>query len=176
VKGVDVKLEVIAHGAMAAFRRMSELDKAKVFRGLKLPTRIDQRQHHQAERAPSARWPALAPSTIERNKYARATKGRKRAIGKGRGQRWRKSLGRISAVMGRKLLRRLPGAILASVTSRSLIWRSRVGWASVHQFGGRAGNGARIPQRQFLWISPWLERTAREHFEKALVATFTRGL
>ncbi len=166
MKALDVKATVRITGPLTVFDHLRRIDLRKTFRELGKPTRIDQRQHHVAERGPAHRWPALAASTIARNRYPRATKGRKRA-----GGRWRKKLPSISAVMGRKLLRRLPAALISRASSHSLIVFSRVRWSGVHQEGGRAGHGARIPQRQFLWISPWLVRYAIAAFERALAAT-----
>jgi len=51
-----------------------------------------------------------------------------------------------------------------TLTRTSIEMRARGPWAGVHQFGGTAGRGAKIPQRTFLWASDRLV----EHFASSL--------
>jgi phage gpG-like protein len=44
----------------------------------------------------------------------------------------------------------MPGSIRATVGSGSLQVFSEIEWAAVHNDGGTAGHGAKIPQRTFL--------------------------
>lgn len=53
----------------------------------------------------------------------------------------------------RRLLGRLSSATVTRVTAKGLVLESKVKWSAIHQEGGQAGNGARIPQRTFLWWS-----------------------
>jgi len=166
VRLADVRAHVYVGDVVKMFRRLGNLDTKRVFSELRGPARFDQRKHDQEETGPSRHWPALAPSTIARNRYARTTVTR---TGKNKGKRrtaqkaWRRSY-------ARKLLGRLPNALRVNVSVRSLVIRSRgrpkVGY--IHQAGGIAGHGARIPRRQYLWISPWLGEQARKAFERAL--------
>lgn len=94
------------------------------------PLRTDQREHQKRRRGPDGPWPGPAASTLRRR--ARARKKRRRR--------------------GRPL-GRLPGVLTVRVLGRdTLVARSRVAWAYVHQEGGRVGRGARIPARPFLYF------------------------
>lgn len=39
---------------------------------------------------------------------------------------------------------------------------SKVPWAGIHQYGGTAGHGAKIPARPFLWFSQKFLKQAKE--------------
>jgi phage gpG-like protein len=52
-----------------------------------------------------------------------------------------------------RLLGRLPTSYALTVGRRSVSVVSSVRWSAVHQQGGTAGHGARIPARPFLWVS-----------------------
>lgn len=62
-------------------------------------------------------------------------------------------LGRAEERSGKKL-GRLRASIVSSFTEDGLTIESRVPWASVHNEGGTAGNGAVIPARPFLFMTP----------------------
>jgi hypothetical protein len=141
------------------FDRLRKVDIKDAFLELRGPAVFDQRHHWRKDEAPDGRWPGLAASTLERR-----TRKRGRAKN-GRQQSW-----------PRKLLGRFPTAMQSIATTRSLIVRSRVKrFSMVHQEGGRAGHGARIPRRQYMWISDWLRAQAVERFKKALVLAARRG-
>ena len=143
-----------------AFDRIAKLDVKKTFRDLIGPTRFDQRHHWRKDEAPDGHWPGLAPSTLER-------RSRPRGINRktGRRQSWPK-----------KLLGRFPTALQAIPSSKSLIMRSRVKrFSMIHQQGGTAGHGARIPRRQYLWVSDWLKGQLKIYFERALAKAANRG-
>lgn len=146
---IGIKANVKVTGLEAAMRRLSGLEKKKVYSDLRGPARFDQNHHDRYEEGPDGRWPSLHPSTVRR--YARLAKAKRRRA------------------KPRKLLGRLPRAVKAVVSNQSLIIRSRVPWSGVHQAGGRAGRGSRIPRRQFLWISDWLIEQAKKAFRKALL-------
>lgn len=55
---------------------------------------------------------------------------------------------------GSKILGRLSSSIEAEVTSDTLRVYSRVPWSGVHNEGGTAGHGAKIPKRTFLEWTP----------------------
>jgi hypothetical protein len=154
---IDVKVVVKIGGVRDMFSRLAAVKVREVFKELRKPALIDQRQHDQAARGPDGRWPPLAASTLARRARMTKTKsGRKRKPN--------------------KLLGRLPKAMQSIVNTRSLIVRSRVKWSLAHQRGARVGNGAILPRRQFMWISDWLRRHAKEAFVRALVAAGRRSL
>lgn len=68
----------------------------------------------------------------------------------------------------RRLLGRLPSATFTRVTRASLVVQSRAKWSQIHQQGGRAGNGARIPARRFLWWSDAILEEAQKQIVAAL--------
>jgi len=126
------------------FDRLRRTDSRKVFGASRRPMRDDVRDHAKQQSGPSGRWSPRAASTVER-----ASHGRRRG---GRG----------------KLLGRLPRAIVVKATADSVRAESVVRWSQVHNLGGRAGKGARIPARRFMWISKALKKTVRDLFKAAL--------
>lgn len=140
----DIYATIRLGGLVAAFEHMRKLDIKAVFLKFRKPMHYDQRDHRDRQRGPNGPWQQLAASTKAR--YAR--EGRRR---------------------NRRILARLPNARYTIVTSRSIRMRSRVRWSLAHQDGPtRVGHGARLPQRQFLWISKRLMQEARRYFNLAL--------
>jgi phage gpG-like protein len=90
--------------------------------------RGDIKAHRVAQAGPDGSWPARSPRT------------RVRASSKRRAR-------------PRKLLGKLPTALTTISARDRVAMRSRVAWSDVHQSGGTAGHGARIPKRPFLWAS-----------------------
>lgn len=124
---------------LAAFDRMerrAERGRA-FFTELKTPAKADIRDHQKRREAPGGtRWPG----------YALSTRARRR--------------------VGRRLLKRLPGILKSYVDEDDLTLRSPVDWAPAHIKGGVAGNGARIPRRDFLWFKrEFLEKVKAEFAE-----------
>lgn len=151
---IDVKVTVNLGGAFRMLSRMQRIDVRKTFKRVEPSARHDQQQHDRALEGPDGRWPQLAASTIERRTRPR---GRDK---KGRNRSW-----------PTKLLGRMPKSIQSITSSKSLIIRSRVKkFSMVHQAGGIVGHGARIPRRQYLWISQWLKDRTRIEFMRALAA------
>lgn len=150
---VDVRAVVYLGSVRSLFARLSRLQVKKTFNELKGPAVFDQRHHWNKIEAPWGKWPPLAPSTLER-------RTRPRGIDRKRGKRrsWPK-----------RLLGRFPTAVKSIASGKSLVVESRVKrFSMIHQRGGVAGHGARIPSRQYLWISDWLLRQAEKAFVKAL--------
>lgn len=148
----DVSCTVNIKQVIRAFDRIERIDTRKVFLELRGPARFDQRHHWRKDEAPDGHWPGLAASTIarRRNKRGRDKQGRNRS--------WPK-----------KLLGRFPNALQSIAKTGSLVIRSRVKrFSMVHQAGGRAGHGARIARRQYLWWSDWMKVQAVKAFRKAL--------
>lgn len=127
------------------------------FRQLRKPMRGDQRQHARDERGPDAAWPPRSPLTEARrrarNRRLRTTKAM-RTIGLGKFTRTRAT--------PKQILGRLPSALIVTAGELFVRATSRVPWSGIHQFGGRANHGARIPARPFLWLSDDLVETARQ--------------
>ena len=97
------------------------------FQALLPELRKDQRDHVRQRQGPEQRWPALSSATV-----AKPRAKRKRA---------------------RKLLGRLTTAVQYRAGTDAARATSRVRWSGIHQDGGRAGHGAEIPARPFLWLS-----------------------
>jgi phage gpG-like protein len=149
---VDVHAVVYLGSVRSLFVRLSRLDVKKTFNNLKGPAVFDQRHHWRTDEAPWGNWPGLAPSTLERRTRKR---GRDK---KGRNRSWPK-----------KLLGRFPTAVKSTASGKSLVVESRVKrFSMIHNRGGIAGHGARIPSRQYMWISPWRLQQVEKHFTKAL--------
>jgi hypothetical protein len=148
----DVHATVRIGSVRDLFTRLARIDVRRVFEDLRGPAVFDQRHHWRKDEAPFGRWPGLAASTLERRSRPRGRDKR------GRNRSWPK-----------KLLGRFPTAVQSIASARSLVVRSRVKRFSwIHQAGGRAGHGARIPSRQYMWISSFLREDARRLFQKAL--------
>ncbi len=139
-------------GVRDLLSRLSRVEIRRVFEDLRGPAVFDQRHHWRKDEAPFGRWPGLATSTLERRTRRRGRDKR------GRNQSWPK-----------KLLGRFPTAVQSIASAKSLVVRSRVKkFSFIHQAGGRAGHGARIPSRQYMWISSYLREDARRLFQRAL--------
>jgi phage gpG-like protein len=156
---LDVKATVRLSGVYDLLGRLARIDTRKVFTELKGPATFDLRHHWRKDEAPQGHWPGLAASTL-----ARRTRRRGRDKN-GKNRNWPK-----------KLLGRFPTAIQHIVSKHSLVVRSRVKrFSMIHQAGGVAGHGARIPSRQYMWISKFLGEQARKAFVRALQAVANRG-
>lgn len=106
---------------------------ASVMRDFRREARADQLEHGKKRQESSgSKWAPRATSTVQ-------GRGAKRAR-----MRKRRPLGRLSS------------AIDVKASARGMVVTSRVKWSGVHQDGGVAGHGARIPKREFLWWSPSL--------------------
>ena len=63
---------------------------------------------------------------------------------------------------GAKILGRLATSIFPTVTPTSLTLTSRPEWSSIHNEGGTAGHGAKIPKRTFLeWTPERLQKISK---------------
>lgn len=95
------------------------------FLELLISARREVRDHQRDRRGETSRWPNRARST---------------QISHGKGPRAR-------------LLGRLPWAWKSTASADGLLMRHMVPWSGVHDRGGVAGRGARIPRRQFSYLS-----------------------
>jgi len=117
-----------------------------VFSQLRKTMREDQRDHARKKQGAEGHWPPRKKLTSGTKKAARYNH--------------------------RKLLGRLPTAISIRANSDRIVAVSKVAWSSIHQEGGRAGKGAHIPKRQFLWISDALLKTAADLATEHVVGGF----
>lgn len=145
-----------------ALRSMGNMeDAAKRLRpawaSLRRPMRDDQRDHAKAQAGPNGKWPRNSPKTIERARQMK--RGRRKAKKRAKGRR--KETVKFTNKRGRRQFR--ASRLLGSLPNRTVQVQqlggdglrafSRVPWSGVHQEGGRAGRGSRIPARPFLWLS-----------------------
>lgn len=125
----------VVNGIKAMEKRGHSLGPA--FERLKKPLRDDQQNHARGQEGPESKWPARKSTRVGKTK-----RGKRKKV--------------------RKLLGRLPKAVKYAVSVDSVAAISRVDWSAIHQEGGTAGRGARIPARPFLWLSNELLRVADE--------------
>ncbi len=135
--------KVDTKGFLAGVRRLQKTDGRKVFRFAKKPMRMDLRDHSKKMTDDGARWQPRAQSTLDR-------RGRKRGGKRG------------------KLLGRLPAAFKITSGSEYVRATSLVRWSKVHNEGGRAGHGAQIPKRKFMWLSQVLIYAVRDLWTQAM--------
>lgn len=117
------------------------------FSVLKQPLRLDQRDHAKKRQGPHGPWAPQAASTRAR----RLSSPKHRA---------------------KRLLGRVPGAVTYTSTSDSVSGTSRLAWSGVQADGGVVGHGARLPAREFLWISNAMLITAENVLGSALVLAY----
>jgi phage gpG-like protein len=117
---------------------MAQAGKSRAgLQALKAPIKQDQKEHAQAQEGPEGKWKPRSPASVARAKLGRGAGSKRRMRGP-----------------NRKLLASLPRrTIQVKVQARRIIVLSKVPWAGVHQHGGTAGRGAKIPARPFLWFS-----------------------
>ncbi len=140
------------------------IDLRPAFRKLRTPLRKDQREHMRAQSGPGGKWPNLAPSTRAKRLKMGGVRGALTKKGKLRKGAKRK----LNFMLSSKLLK---GAKI-KVRPKSIEIRSKVKWAGIHQEGGRAGRGAQLPARTFMWISDELGRRAVALFREHLASAF----
>jgi phage gpG-like protein len=128
---------------------------APAFRELRRPLRGDQREHAKDQRGPDGSWPPRSPFTEARQR------ARNRAIRRSKAAKTIAIATTKRRSTPARILGRLPGAIKLVTGELFVRAVSRVPWSGVHQFGGRAGRGVRIPARPFLWLSDGLLELAR---------------
>ena len=117
-----------------------------VMKSLTKPLRDDQKNHKRAQSGPSGSWARRSEATI-------AAKHGKRKL-------------------PRTILGRLPTAVSYKTTPSSVTGTSRVRWSGAHQDGATVGHGARLPAREFLWISDEMMTLADNEIADAMVRAF----
>jgi hypothetical protein len=127
------------------------------FRELRKPMRGDQRAHAKAEEGPDGRWPPRSPLTEARRKT------------KNRAIRQTKALRTIALgafkrrSTPKRILGRLPAAMVITVGDLFIRASSRVPWSIAHWIGDRVGHhrSVQLPVRVFYWLSDDLIEKAR---------------
>lgn len=91
------------------------------------PVRKDLRDHANKQAGPDGSWPGYAETTKKRQ-----AEGRKKP---------------------RRLLGRLPGAVRSTMNRTRLLFTWRTKWAEAQRIGGTVGHGARLPARDWAFVS-----------------------
>ena len=153
-----------------AMRKMERAgaDPRKVWRVLRKPLRKDQKEHMRAgEDSKGSKWKPLAASTIQ----GRLSKGGRAGKFTKRGKMKKKTSRGLSRVLSKKLV---TGAKV-KITRGSIKITSIVPWAGVHQKGGRAGRGSRIPAREFFYVGDGLIRQTSRALAKHISEAYNKG-
>lgn len=152
--------------ALGDFARMEAAAKRlrPAWSSLRRPMRDDQADHAKAQAGPDGKWPKNSAKTVERRRQA--ARGRRRAM----------KAAKTKAKFSNKRRQFRAGRLLGSLPNRTvkvqqlgsdgLLAISKVKWSGVHQEGGRAGRGSRIPARPFLWLSDRFKRQVVEAIEQ----------
>lgn len=167
---IEVDLSDVLRGF--ALMKARGADLSPVMRDVKEWLKPEIAEHFQEQEGPEGTWPAWAASTVERRSFARGSgyvrkRGKKREGRAGsrfkrRQLKWNRTpLGRFGQVR----------SYVFRMTSQSITMQARGAWAGIHQFGGIAGHGARIPARPFLWVGDELV----ERFGRAVMIHIVEG-
>jgi phage gpG-like protein len=141
---------------------------APAFRELRKPLRLDQRDHARGEKGPGGKWPARSALTEER----RTAKNRRVRLTKAMQSIAPKKLRHRSTP--KRLLGRLPAAVIYATGELFVRATSRVAWSGVHQEGGSVGRGSKIPARPFLWLSEVILDKAKQTLAAFVVKGWKR--
>ena len=153
---VTLEFEDIEKGFRAMQARA--IDPRNLFKRQRPLLKDDQKEHFENLEGTTSQWPPRASSSIRRargNKKKSFTKrGRLRKAAK---RRLRNQLGRLKTFWKFR------------VTPQFLEIASGAQWAGIHQAGGVAGHGSRIPQREFVWISDDILRQFQDDYLNELI-------
>lgn len=166
--------EVDLREVTGAFRKQlrAAKDLRPVWREIRTPFRRAQAQHIRDQRGPDGPWPKLARSTVAKRMKA-VTSQRKNFTKRGR---MRKPVARR---LSRVLTRRLVNRMKFRARPREAELEGRYGVVGgVHQLGGRAGKGARIPARTYMYPDARIVRLTVDAINRHMIKAFvpTRGL
>jgi len=117
---------------MDAMRRRA-LELREFWEAVKPIAKADLEQHFEDAEGPDGPWEGRAATTKERRPRLR-----------------------------RKLLGRLKTAWRSVIGEHALVLYPAIFWAGVHDQGGEAGHGARLPARPFAWISDETQDVVRD--------------
>lgn len=164
IVNVTIDFGDVDRGFDAMARRGNTL--GTVFQALKVPAKQDLSSHAARAMGRDGPWP--------RRSVATAMKAEQRAavvrVSRRSRSKWTRKAGvkltttRISRV--RRLLGTLPTSTRISVRgNHTLVEKSAIKWADVHNSGGVAGRGAVQPRREFLWFSDRFLEVMRDAIE-----------
>lgn len=141
-------------GALGALERVraAGMDTRPAFKAMRQPLRADLRAHAKAQEGPDGgKWPKRKPP-----RRLKARDGERRALARKR---------------SRRVLGKLPNATGFQVERRAIVAFSKVKWARAHREGLVVGHGAKMPKRDWLWISGAMKSKAigilHDHVRKA---------
>ncbi len=139
----------------------------QVFRDLRPRLREDLVEAAEKETGPSGAWPRRAPTT-EKQKTLHAP-----TVRSARGKTRRASGPARQVARGStRLLGRLPDTVPVTTRGLSVGAKSSVKWAGIHNDGGVAGHGARIPKREFVFLSRDFLDDAVDAIEKRFISVW----
>lgn len=141
--GLDLNIDVDTRSFDTTTRRFARKAKnmTRVMRELKPLLKQDQQINTRMR---------IGPDNTRFDRRSAATRARNRWKRKGKRQRKGPMVD----------FRRLSGALQLGYGRDFVVARSRVPWSSVHQTGGRVGNGTVLPERPYLYVSEKLQRIA----------------
>lgn len=141
-------------------RRRAELGR-DFFIALKPDARSDLAMRRHQRKGPSGAWPPPSRKTrvyeAKRDLGGRFMQGRTRRKGKPG------TLGKLTRSWSVK------------ADDNGIHFLSKVPWADVHNSGGIAGKGARMPKREFGYFSPEFVEHASRKYVSYVVAPFDKG-
>jgi hypothetical protein len=154
-----VELKDVEDGLFGLSKRATEL-KQGFWRGAKASARYDLKQHGLQTMGPNGAWPGLSKASQERNDLITSGGSRSR-----RGGRKRSPLGRPREILLGNL-GKITTAWKTFEDPEQLKFRQMVDWADVHNSGGVAGRGARMPSREFAYFSEKFQKRIVRRWEK----------
>jgi hypothetical protein len=135
-----IRLHEVQAGLHGMLRQAESTAARSFFESVRKPAQQDLREHQKERKGEVGAWPALDPATMRNRQLARARR-------KGRKPGRRRRAPGIARMLGV-----VPQAWKAFVSEDGLLLRNMVRWAGVHDEGGRAGKGATMPRRQFVYF------------------------
>jgi phage gpG-like protein len=157
----DLDLRQLDKGFAAMIRAAKNLK--PVWRRIQPMLETDQLEHFTEQAGSGGAWPPLSASTLGRRKSNSSSRAKRR----GRNPPKRTS----GKIFGNKM----PSAFEILMWPREIAAISKIEWADVHQFGGTAGRGAKIPQREHLWLSERFLARALPEIRKFVCKKFGRS-
>lgn len=143
----------------------------KVMRQLRGDLRADLKRHAERESSPDGKWPRRAPSTLRRilkraSRHTYVNRERRKRGMSGPLQQGTSVTRLVTDLLGKLPLGRAGSRMRTAVIGGDeLIAKSparKRPVPGIHNVGGSAGRGSRIPARQFVFMSENFLETARE--------------
>lgn len=165
---IDVEATIDSRQVEAALDRLQRAGKnlRPVFTKARKALRKDIAEHADREEGPTGRWQRLSAWTVLKLQARAGRQGTKRRSHK---------IGPVRPPGGR-ILRRLPKAFKITTGADFIRATSRVTWSGVHWEGGRAGRGAVIPKRDWMWVSDRMVQIVADLAEHRFGAVWSGAL